>query len=360
MDRLRARAGRLLEAGVEPSAIGRAAASLWEIAAARGVRRPLDLPEGLRVVGVGGAVLGGAGKSPVAVAIARELARRGERAALVSHAYRASPGSPRRVRRTDDPREVGDDALASARLLDADGVPVIVGPSRRAALDFAIEGGASIAVVDGLLQAAPAPLTDSILVLDAIAPWGSRRCPPLGDLRASPEALLLAADHVAVVTPAVSPSSAPGLPQGSIHLPSSLAGAFDAAGRPVDLAALKGRAVGLIVAVARPERIRRALAVHGIDPAVVLELADHAALTPADRDRARSSALASARRLDHQHRARCPRPPEIWLTTARCATKLPPELWGAPVLALDHRVEVGPLLCRLRAASSFRTPPPVC
>jgi hypothetical protein len=30
------------------------------------------------------------------------------------------------------------------------------------------------------------------------------------------------------------------------------------------------------------------------------------------------------------------------------------------VLALDHRVEVGPLLCRLRAASSFRTPPPVC
>jgi tetraacyldisaccharide 4'-kinase len=311
------------------------------------VRRPIDLPAGLCVIGVGGAVLGGAGKTPVAIAVARELGRRGERVALVSHAYRASPRIARRVRIVDDPRAVGDDALASARLLESNGVPVIVGPSRRAALEFALAEGASIAVVDGLLQASPEPLTDSILVLDALAPWGSGRCPPLGDLRAPREALLLAADHVALVTP--SPAPAP-LPAGSIHLPSSLAGAVDAAGRPIDLASLARLRAGLIVAVARPERIRRALEVHGIEPSLRLELADHAALTPADLDRARSSA-------EPDRRAPAP---EIWLTTARCSTKLPAVLWGAPVLALDHRIEVGPLLPRLRSAASSRTPVAVC
>lgn len=341
---------------MRPTALGRAAASLWGIAAARGVRRPLDLPAGVRVIGVGGAVLGGAGKTPVAIGLARELAARGERVVLVSHAYRASPGRARCVPLVGCPRDVGDDALTSARLLHSHHVPVVVGPSRQAALDFAGALGASIIVVDGLLQSAPAPLTDSILVLDALAPWGSQRCPPLGDLRAPREALLAAADHIALVTPTPpSPRPKPDHPnpppEGSLPLPSSLAGALDAAGQPVDLASLKALRAGLILAIAHPERVVAALAAHGINPALVLELADHAALTPADLHAARARARAA-----HQT------PPDLWLTTARCATKLPTELWGAPVLTLDHRVEVSPLLARLRAttAASSRTPPPVC
>lgn len=347
-DELRARAGRLLEIGVRPTPLRRAAALLWELASKTSVKRPLHLPAGLRVIGVGGAVLGGAGKTPVAIALARELARLGENVALVSHAYRASPGRARRVRIADEPCEVGDDALASARLLDPDHVPVISGPSRSASLELARSLGASIAVVDGLLQASPVPLTDSILVLDALAPWGSARCPPLGDLRAPREALLLAADHVAVVTPSIPEARGldktnKTLPHGAIRLPSSIAGARGAAGRSIDLAALKHLRAGLILAIARPDRIRRALEDCGIEPAIRVELADHAALTPAELDRARPPARGS---------------PDIWLTTARCATKLPPELWGAPVLALDHRVEVGLLLQRLTAPS--RTPPPLC
>jgi tetraacyldisaccharide 4'-kinase len=275
------------------------------------------------------------------------------------------------VRIADAPSEVGDDALASARLLNSTNVPVIVGPSRRAALDLALALGASIAVVDGLLQASPAPLTDSILVLDALAPWGSARCPPLGDLRAPQNALLLAADHVAVVTPSALPAPQLDLPEGSIHLPSCIAGALDAAGRPFDLAALKALRVGLILAIARPERIRRALSSCGIEPVIRLELADHAALTPADLDRARAAAQRSSspdppgppsppNASKMPKSPSIPASPEVWLTTARCATKLPPELWGSPVLALDHRIDVAPLLPRLRAAPSSRTPPPLC
>ncbi|NUQ76863.1 MAG: tetraacyldisaccharide 4'-kinase, partial [Polyangiaceae bacterium] len=125
--------------------------------------------------------------------------------------------------------------------------------------------------------------------------------------------------------------------------PSSVAGALDAAGHAIDLATLRGLRAGLLLAVARPERIRRALLACGIEPVTRLEFADHAALTIADLERARASAR---------------RDPDVWLTTARCATKLPRELGGAPVLALDHRVDVNSLVKRLAASS--RNPPPLC
>ncbi len=36
-----------------------------------------------------------------------------------------------------------------------------------------------------------------------------------------------------------------------------------------------------------------------------------------------------------------------WLTTARCATKLPAAIGGKPVLALDHRLDVTELIAEL-------------
>lgn len=350
VDRLRARIGRYLEAGPRPTLLGRAGGAVYELAAARGVRRPLDVPRGLSVVGISGAVLGGAGKTPVAIALSRALARRGLRVALVSHAYRARPLRPREVRPFDHPREVGDDALASARLLEPDGVPVYVAPprDRARALDLARAEGAAIVVVDGLLQARPLPLADAVLVLDALAPWGSGRCPPLGDLRAPRLALLGAADHVAVVTPSQAPPCSRGagepcargageIPEGSTPLLSSIEGAASARGERLDVIAMRGLCVGLVLAVARPERIARALALVGIEPEVTLALGDHAALAPADLDRA--LVAAAPRRAAR---------PDVWLTTPKCATKLPEALWGAPVFALDHRIDVEPLVGALR------------
>jgi hypothetical protein len=46
-------------------------------------------------------------------------------------------------------------------------------------------------------------------------------------------------------------------------------------------------------------------------------------------------------------------PPTVdaWITTARCATKLPDNLGGKPVLALDHRLDVGELVRRLASGA---------
>jgi tetraacyldisaccharide-1-P 4'-kinase len=87
--------------------------------------------------------------------------------------------------------------------------------------------------------------------------------------------------------------------------------------------------LGLIVAVARPARIAAALERGGVELAATLFLADHAV---PDRE-----LLARAGRATV----------EAWLTTARCATKLPDALGGRPVLGLDHHLDVGDLVRRL-------------
>jgi tetraacyldisaccharide 4'-kinase len=353
-DRIRARAGRRLEAGTDrPGYIGRAAAALFGAFAARGIARPIKLPKGLRVIGVGSAVLGGAGKTPLAAALALELAKTGARVSLVGHAYRAAPGLAREVRLSDSPEVVGDDALLSARLLEGSGVSVIVAEGREAALERARSLGADIAIADGLLQASPVRVADSILVLDAGAPWGSGRCPPLGDLRAPEEALLAASDLAVLLVDAASagplpPSSARSpadppspraredqrpAPSSAIPLESSIEGAIDAAGRRHDLSALRPLRAGLLLAIAHPERVLRSLARRGITPCAVVTLADHASFAALLRRPPQGAAFD----VDV----------DVWLTTSRCATKLPVALGAAPVLALDHRIDASPLASAL-------------
>lgn len=326
-DLVRAFVARRLERGAAPSLVTGALASAWATIAARNVARKVELPGSVRVVGVGSAVLGGAGKTPVAIAIARALAQEGRPVALIGHGYRARlEGDARRVSPDDDVAQVGDDALAAARALAATDTPVFVARSRAAAMELALSFGKTNLVVDGLLQASPRRLDDAVLVLDGGSPFGSGRCPPLGDLRAPVPALVAAADHVVVLGDAAAEADAP---EGSIVLPSSTLGASDERGLRHGLDGLAAARVGLIVAIARPARVLDALARSRVRPEVVITLADHA------RFGADVLARAAALRVD------------AWLTTSRCATKLPPRLGGAPVLALEHQVDVCPLLPRL-------------
>jgi tetraacyldisaccharide 4'-kinase len=330
-DALRALLGRRLERGMGGSRLSLLAASAWEAWSARGVSRALRLPAGVCVVGVGGAVLGGAGKTPVAIALARAFAERGEAVALVGHAYRAQPGAPRVVRLDDDVASVGDDALLAARLL-ARTAAVVVAPGRQAAIDHAAALGHRVLIVDGLLQTSPDRLAAAVLVLDALAPWGSGACPPAGDLRAPRLALLAATDFVVALGPSGHEGGSapkPALPPGAVPVSSHLTGAVSPAGEAIALDTLVGLRLGLLVAVARPERIVSALARAGVRPAVTRCLADHA--------------FPSAAILASAGRARV----DAWLTTARCATKLPATIGRRPVLALHHHVDVAELVSRL-------------
>jgi tetraacyldisaccharide 4'-kinase len=313
----RAFAGHLERGSLGRRSLARVLSAVW--ARAADPVRPLELPEAARVIGIGGATLGGAGKSVVALELARALAASGERAAVVAPAYPARDRTPRRVNVDDAVAAPGDEALWLARALHDDGVPVFVGAPRSEAVALAA-AAAPIVIVDGLLQARPRRLAWSVLALDGAAPWGASRCPPAGDLRARKERLLEACDAVLLGFDAVLPAPDPCVQfhgKTTFSWSSELSGAWTPEGRFVALDELRGLRLGLLLAIARPERVAAALEARGVAVACKSLHADHAVPTPRPN-----------RGLD------------AWLTTAKCATKVRQTPGSTPVWTLEHRAQL--------------------
>ena len=218
------------------------------------VVKPLDwYAPGRALITVGGATLGGDGKTRLALACAAHLAERGVRVALVGHGHRATPGDARVVAPTDPVELVGDEALVLARRLADLGigerVPVIVAPRRTvAAVELAFRH-ADVVVLDGTLQVAPVRATLALLAQSADAPWGAAGlCPPRGDLRASRARLLAAADlqvELADAEPEVRVAGEPRLSLATFAEPRAPSPVFASVCSPP---------------LARPERIVRRLA----------------------------------------------------------------------------------------------------
>jgi tetraacyldisaccharide 4'-kinase len=326
---LRTTVARWLEGGSLSIPLTRAIARAHGAIASRAVERPLRIPAGsdgrprVITVTVGGATLGGSGKTRVAVACARELAAHGSAVVLIGHAYRASIARACVVVPDDALAHVGDEALVCARAL-AGVARVVVGPTRQAAMDLAmsLRAGVDAVVLDGPLQLTPVKASLAVLAVDAHAPWGARALPPAGDLRAPREALLAAADYVVEVD--ATPAAA--------HL---------ASGRTLELAAFAasraGLRLGLFTALGRPARLERALVAVGLCPAVVIRAPDHGPLTAA---LARTMAQA---------------PVDLWLATEKCALHLEPLRPSLPVAILDGRVDLPPSLTRALLRASERS-----
>lgn len=301
-DALRAAVARRLEDGAWRGPGTRAIARVHEALARRTLARPLALPEGVPVIAVGGATLGGSGKTRVAAACVRALALRGiAPIALVGHAYRASPERARVVSPDDALEEVGDEALALARRFAAelDGRAfVVVAPSRQAAVDHAVARGAQAIVVDGALATRPRPPALAILALDRERPWGAGELAPRGDLRAPRDALVAAAGATVTV---------------------------DAAPSADDAARLRGVRFGLFTALARPDRLVSGLRRAGLEPVSRIAAPDHGPAT-----------AGVLRAFDAAQRT-----VDVWVATPKCAIHLerllPPGASG-PLHVLDDAV----------------------
>ncbi|MBX3226372.1 MAG: tetraacyldisaccharide 4'-kinase [Labilithrix sp.] len=272
MTRARRAAAWLAEKSKRAGPVSRSIAEVVGPLLARGLVRPAVVPPHVRLVCVGGATFGGSGKSRIAMACARAL----EGSILVGHGYCARDRTARFV----DPREsvaaAGDEALVAARA----GLRVVIAESRQRAIDFASRHTDTLVLDGPLAITSPPPRRLSILALDADAPWGDGRQAPAGDLRAPRDVLLALADEV-------------------IHVP-----------RSIDLAALPPRPFGLFTALARPERLIRAL-----EPDVVVSAPDHG---PADA-RAISRDVA-------------------WVATPKCALHLEELGVAAHVLRDDFKL----------------------
>jgi tetraacyldisaccharide-1-P 4'-kinase len=320
----------------------------------RTVTRRLEAPARVPIVAVGGATLGGSGKTPLAIACAEELAAAGARVALVGHAYRADPRRARVVSPDDPLDEVGDEALLAARAFARSGVHggarVVVAPSRREAIAFAARD-ADVLVLDGIAQLTPVPAALSLLAVDPVFPWGAHAAlPPRGSMRA-PAAMLVGACDAIVPLGEGSPmaelrdlgrdvweSTVESRGLRVMKSPGTRCETSAGDDEYVDGVALmtwsvvRSLRVGLLTAVARPERIVDALARQRVVPSAVVSVRDHGPFDEAARSRVGEATRRSG--------------VDLWLATPKCALHAARALTGLPVAVLERRVSLHPLLRR--------------
>jgi tetraacyldisaccharide 4'-kinase len=135
---------------------------------------------GVPVICIGNFTLGGAGKTPTAIAVAQMLAAAGERVFFLTRGYGGSNVGPKRVdAHADTAAQVGDEALLLARA-----APTIVARDRVAGAALAKAEGATILVMDDGLQNGSLAKDFVLAVIDDRRGVGNAYVFPAGPLRA--------------------------------------------------------------------------------------------------------------------------------------------------------------------------------
>ena len=150
----------------------------------------------LPVLCVGNFIVGGAGKTPTALALARIAADMGFKPAFLSRGYGGSVSKPTLVdKAVHNARDVGDEPLLLA--LSA---PTVVSPDRPAGARLIEEmGQADLIIMDDGLQN-PSLARDTVLgVVDARRGFGNGLPMPAGPLRATLSPQLAAATHLLLI-----------------------------------------------------------------------------------------------------------------------------------------------------------------
>ncbi len=223
-------------------------------------QRRVGLRLSIPVLCVGNLVAGGAGKTPVALALARLVVARGLRVCFLSRGYGGRLSGPLLV----DPAqhkaaEVGDEPLLLARA-----APTVVARDRPSGARLAVEQGAEILILDDGFQN-PSLVKDlSLLVVDAAYGFGNGRVMPAGPLREGLAEGLARADALVLLRGSE--------PARAIDLPAALP-CLSARLAPRDRMA--GKRLFAFAGIGRPEKFFASLGAAGAELAGSLAFPDH-------------------------------------------------------------------------------------
>lgn len=144
---------------------------------------------GVPVVVVGGITVGGSGKTPLCIAVLKELKRQGFRPALLSRGYKGHASAyPLFVEEDTDASCCGDEPLLIKLALGKDAL-VAVDPRRTRGAFALAQKGADIIVCDDGLQHYALERDVEIVVVDSVRLLGNRKLLPAGPLREQPSRL---------------------------------------------------------------------------------------------------------------------------------------------------------------------------
>jgi tetraacyldisaccharide 4'-kinase len=235
-----------------------------------------------KVISVGGLTLGGSGKTPLVEYLAKDLARRSQRTAVLLRGYKR-PASGKAA--ADDLERLGDEGcLLKENLKGA--AQVFTRPDRRAlARELDGTGHYDVFVLDDGFQHWRLRRDCDVVCVDASLPFGRPWVLPLGHLREGLGALRRA--DLFVLTRC---DEAPALEVGrvedllrrinplagvarSVHAPRQLR--HLPTGAPVALDRIKGEDVGLLAGIANPRSLARAVQKLGARVACEALFEDH-------------------------------------------------------------------------------------
>ena len=218
-----------------------------------GMRRSRQV--GCPVVVVGNLSVGGTGKTPLVIAVAKLLSRRGLRVGVVCRGYAGGASRwPRKVRPDSNPERVGDEAVLLARRT---GGPVAAGPNRIAAARILVRRAkCDVILSDDGLQHLRLARDVEIVVVDGVRRHGNGRCLPAGPLR-EPLGRLASVDLVVV-----NGDARPG--ELEMQLVAGDAVSLTDAGMTRPLESFRGAPIHAVCAIGHAERFFRTLESHGL------------------------------------------------------------------------------------------------
>jgi len=240
--------------------------ALYGAVAARRLQRQ-GFDAGIPVLCVGNYHVGGAGKTPMVLALARMLRDLGETPVVLSRGYGGRLHGPVKV----DPdrhaaADIGDEPLMMART-----VPVVVARDRIGGVALARSQGASVILMDDGFQNPAIAKDASLIVIDGDRGLGNGLVFPAGPLRAPLPPQLVRTDALIVVgdgaaaAPVAAAIAVQGRPVLSAHLR-----ADDAS-----VASLRGKRVLAFAGIGDPLRFFRTLRASGIEIVRERAFADH-------------------------------------------------------------------------------------